>query len=338
MYNSIIKIILIISLSNLLLIFSFEKIAKFVNIYDLPDNVRKKHHHSTPLLGGLIILIAVLNILLINFIISDFELNSIIFSNSNNTFYFFLTCMSIFTIGTLDDKFSLSASVRLFMCIIIFTIYLSLNPGMQLNDIKFSFLNLNFELDFIGIPFTILCYLLIINALNMYDGINLQLGFFGILILSLLFFSGLNIAIFLPLLISLILFSFLNFNNKTFMGDSGSMLLSFIIGSLLIDMYNLNIFNYADKIFLLLSIPGYDLVRLVILRLYQKKNIFLPDNNHIHHLLSEKLSNIKTNLILLFIVIFPYALSYHILSNLKAIFTGFFIYISLILILKYSKS
>ncbi len=47
----------------------------------------------------------------------------------------------------------------------------------------------------------------------------------------------------------------------------------------------INNLNSVDEIFLLLMIPGLDMLRLFIERLLQKKNPLKPDRNHFHHLL-----------------------------------------------------
>ena len=59
---------------------------------------------------------------------------------------------------------------------------------------------------------------------------------------------------------------------------------------------------YTEEIFLIMMLPGIDMLRLFIIRITNKKNPFKPDKHHLHHLLSNKLnSNIKTLLVLLLI-------------------------------------
>ena len=72
------------------------------------------------------------------------------------------------------------------------------------------------------------------------------------------------------LIISLIFILILNFNNKTYLGDSGSLFLGFLIAFIFIKSYNLGNKFYADEIFLIMSIPGYELLRLSIERIIKK--------------------------------------------------------------------
>ena len=104
----------------------------------------------------------------------------------------------------------------------------------------------------------------------------------------------------------LIIFLIFNLNNKCYLGDSGVYLLSSIISFYIIKSYNLNsVILSSEKIFLLLMIPGLDMLRLFCIRILRKKNPFKGDLNHLHHLLMRKFSNIKTLLIIILLIIWP---------------------------------
>ena len=45
----------------------------------------------------------------------------------------------------------------------------------------------------------------------------------------------------------------------------------------------------SDFVFLCLCIPGYDLLRLAIHRIFNKKHPFKADKNHIHHMMIKKI-------------------------------------------------
>ena len=62
---------------------------------------------------------------------------------------------------------------------------------------------------------------------------------------------------------------------------------------------------YAEEIFLLLLIPGLDMLRLFIVRIFNKNNPFKGDHNHLHHRLFDKFGNLKTVLIYLVIINLP---------------------------------
>ena len=73
-----------------------------------------------------------------------------------------------------------------------------------------------------------------------------------------------------------------NFKNVLFLGDSGIYLLSIILSISLIFEHNIqkNI-SYADEIFFLLLLPGFDLVRLTITRIFNKKSFQVTENIYI---------------------------------------------------------
>ena len=70
---------------NLLILLNLNKIAKFINVYDKPDNTRK-FHKNTPLLGGLILLLA-----LTLFFIFDLSFNYFILNNSFKVYLIFFS-------------------------------------------------------------------------------------------------------------------------------------------------------------------------------------------------------------------------------------------------------
>tara|TARA_Y100001958_G_C21131751_1_gene472886 strand:+ start:31 stop:561 length:531 start_codon:yes stop_codon:yes gene_type:complete len=139
----------------------------------------------------------------------------------------------------------------------------------------------------------------------MIDGIN---GLSGSIFLILFFFilikSGFE-PIYLTIIFCLLIFLIFNFKNKFFMGDSGIYFLSIFFGLNIITISNDNII-YTEEIFLIMMIPGIDMLRLFIIRIKNKKNPFKPDRLHIHHLIENKTkSKLKTLFIIISIIYIP---------------------------------
>ena len=59
-------------------------------------------------------------------------------------------------------------------------------------------------------------------------------------------------------------------------------------------------------------VPGVDMIRLFILRLYNKKNPFEADQNHLHHILLKKYDYQSTLIISTLLVTVPILLSFFI--------------------------
>ena len=100
--------------------------------------------------------------------------------------------------------------------------------------------------------------------------------------------------------------------------------------------YNLNKNKiFADEIFLVLFLPGIDLIRLIVIRFLKGKNIFEGDLLHIHHLLITKFSLIKTNVLLSIMSILPLISYIYIVKNFFIVLgSSIILYVIMILFLK----
>jgi UDP-GlcNAc:undecaprenyl-phosphate GlcNAc-1-phosphate transferase len=151
---------------------------------------------------------------------------------------------------------------------------------------------------------TIFIIVAIINAINFIDGIDgLAISVGLLFIISFEYFaktktgfSLLNIII-ISSLVPLYYFNFRK-KNKVFLGDSGSLLLGGIISIYVIFILSNNyvIKNDYDlhKIIYVISILSYpivDIIRIFFLRIIQGRSPFIPDRNHIHHIILDKLKN-----------------------------------------------
>jgi len=173
----------------------------------------------------------------------------------------------------------------------------------------------------------------LINALNFYDGINGQsLIFFLNIFLYLLIISE-NYKFYGFLIFIIVFLLFLNLQNKLFLGDNGIYVLAIILSTSIIYEHNVfGNFDFVDEIFFLLILPGYDLLRLSITRIIKGKNAFYGDRNHIHHLLIDKFTLIKSNLFLVLLNLLPIFLFSFIGLNFFIIMILFtFLYVFLIL-------
>ena len=154
----------------------------------------------------------------------------------------------------------------------------------------------------------------------MFDGINGQSGCYSLIILSFLYVKNPNTFV-IFLFLSILFFLYLNFKNKTFLGDNGSYLLSYLLSCLIIKNYNLKEVSLTvEEIMILMIYPGLDLIRLFITRSFNGKHPFFPDDNHIHHVILRKInSQTQTVFINLFCIIVPiivYFLTKHIYASL----------------------
>ena len=130
-------------------------------------------------------------------------------------------------------------------------------------------------------------------------------------LISIVFFSYINgnsknLDIVYFLIISIIAFLFFNLSffslKKIFLGDSGSTLLGFIAGFLLIYFTNPDSRNFHPILAAWsVALPIYDLLVVILRRIYRQTNPFKPDRRHFHHLLAEhNFSNLQVLIIIIF--------------------------------------
>ena len=259
----------------------------------LPSLSGDKHQsyvgkESIPLSGGLFIILSI-------FIIFITEIK-----------FSFIFLLVIFLIGFFSDLRKLnSPGTRFILQILTIFFFVFLND-LGISNTRVFFLDYMLDYKIISYLFVTFCLLIVINGSNFIDGLNgLTLGYFFCLLLILfnlaefkVLLSDDKILICLFIMTYLILF---NFFNKLYLGDSGSYLLGFIFGTLLIILFK-NTENISTFfIILLLWYPCYENLFSIIRKYKLSLSPLKPDNKHFHQLLyyflkkKFNLSNILSN-------------------------------------------
>ena len=283
-----INTLIIYSVLSFLLLFSCAKISYKLNLLDVPGK-RKIHTKASAYTGGIIISIILLVAIQI-FNIWDKNLSLIL-----------SMAFLISLVGLVDDKYDLNAGGKLSLQIIpIF--YLVVFEKLTLNQIgDYDYFKL--ELGTFVIPFTLMSVLFLTNAFNYFDGMDGTLGFTSISVLTILFIliPNQDFRLFLIIiLIPTVIFLFFNFSifkfPKLFLGDSGSLLLGFIISFILIYLADNNL-THPILLAWSITIFVYEFLSLNIIRLRDKKDPFKAGQDHLHHLLFKKTKSLfLTNL------------------------------------------
>jgi len=165
---------------------------------------------------------------------------------------------------------------------------------------------------FIKFIFPTFCIIVLLNAFNFTDGINCLATLIGLSwILYLIIKLPILFDAYIFFILFLVFFLILNFLKKSYLGDSGNYIISAIIGSLIIILNNKFIeFFFIEEIFLLLLVPGLDLIRLFYKRIKDGKNPLIGDFDHFHHLLNNKYELKKSLFIYILIINIPIYLFY----------------------------
>ncbi len=282
------------------------KIGKFLDVLDIPKK-GKIHKNITPLIGSFPILILSVAIVIY------FNL----FNKNLEILYIFIFSYIFFIMGYLDDRFGLNAYLKLCISIIIVLIAINSSEFLVIDNIYVQTLDRTFTLHKIKFFFTILCVLLLVNALNLMDGINgLASGFASLWLLSLSLISY-NDPIF-GLIFILSIFMTINtfqiIRGYYFLGDSGTLFLGSLVSLSTIYIYNKKLifgnFIELEKIFIFFMIPGIDMFRLFLTRLLNQKDPFSRDLDHLHHLMLKNFTLYKALVIYFFIFFTTNFLSY----------------------------
>ena len=290
MFSTIICAIFITSLTIVL----FKSIAEKINLIDKP-NYRKQHKEPVAMIGGLSIYIAIIITSLI--VGLPFLLN-----------YLILTSSIVFLIGLTDDMFNIGIIIRLIFQIIasIFVIFsglyvVDLGTINNVGVISFGIFSYFFTI------FAVICLTNAFNFIYCLDG--LAGGLILIALLSIILFQYFgkwieDIQILTILISSVFIYWLVNMSltpfKKIFLGDSGSLLLGFLISWLLIYYTHPDIRSFHPVLAIwCVTIPIFDSISVIIRRLILKSNIFLPDLIHIHHLLLNRNFSKKSTLFII---------------------------------------
>ncbi len=282
---------------------NLNKLSKIIDIYDQPNKDRKIHSSQVPILGGIIFFINIFTYL----IYEKFFLDNITFSLevSNLAIVLFLT----FLIGIIDDKKDLNQNLKFLFFLILFSFFLYVEDELLIKNLKFSYDNINLQLGNYSFIFSVICIILFVNAFNMFDGLNGQSAIYIITIFLYFLLQNEYIILSIIIIISSIFYIYNNLKNKTFLGDSGSLTISLLISILIISFYQRTDNFFCEEIFILMMIPGFDLIRLFFIRIINKKNPMKADVNHLHHILMRKFSQKQTLFINSLLVAIPIFLS-----------------------------
>lgn len=324
-------------------------IVRIKNLMDKP-NQRSSHKEKTPTMGGVAFFASLLSSLYFLQVYDSHKLGLSLV----------IGLLILFYIGIKDDLVGVSPRTKIIGQMLSFIFVMDSN--------ELSITSLNGFLGFYELPLWISYFLgifiiiSIVNAYNLIDGINGSASMVGIMIFSIFsyIFYQTEDYYFVLLSISSIgcLTAFLRYNiskkNSIFMGDTGSLLIGFVIGVCTLrflnlpierlSMANINYYNKFVLVFIILYIPFVDTMRVFLIRILKHRSPFFADRNHIHHIMIDymKLSHIQASLLLalfnLLVFIFFYIANLYISTITLFIFLFLFIIGTTLILFYYNRS
>ncbi len=257
-------------------------------LYDMP-NARKEHSSPIPTMGGIAIIAGMMTALFLWFP----------FSNAVGQISFFFSITVLLGLGMMDDLKDLSPTYK-------FIVQAGLAALIALSGIRITSFEGLFGIDELPLmaqyTFTFLAIVGITNAFNLIDGIDGLaggLGFMSLVILGMfLTMSGDVSTALIAFALSGGILAFMYFNlnpARIFMGDTGSLVLGFVVAILCIRLMQVNVLvsnpvlPHAPVFVLsIVLIPVFDTIRVFATRIWKGHSPFIADRTHIHHLLTNQ--------------------------------------------------
>tara|TARA_B100001121_G_C18636615_1_gene597020 strand:- start:315 stop:1334 length:1020 start_codon:yes stop_codon:yes gene_type:complete len=240
-----------------------------------------------------------------------------------------ITLSSIFLLGFFSDiGFFSSAKYRFLAQSIIIFVFLFLTDT-KLSSVRIDAFDLMLNYNLFSLFFTLFCLMILINGTNFIDGLNgLVLSYYLTIVFIIFklglfefsFLSDLDAYYLMIVLSYLILF---NMFNQLYIGDSGSYLIGFGLGCVLLQIYENSLLFSPYFIALLLWYPAFEILFSIIRKIMQKKSPFEPDNKHFHHLLFLYVikkfnfsNNLSNNLSSIIIIVYNIFIFYIAIQNI----------------------
>ncbi len=285
-------------LVTLLLSYILLKYVTISQFLDSPDNERKLHGVTVPRYGGIAFSFSILL-----GIIGLFKFDS-------QYFWVYISFVLVITLGILDDLFRLSWRVKMFVQLITGSIVFS-----AIKDIipEIQFFSFSFTLSLIPMFVLFLLWFVgMMNSVNLVDGMDGLAGgmvfitFMGLAYLGWFFSNSVFLCFCLVVICSL--YAFLIFNAKPakfFMGDTGSLFLGLLLAISPILFYFTNgayISLDITPFLMFFSYLIFDTLRVFYYRAKKKKNPLVPDRQHFHHLILDKLGSYNATLFYIYLL------------------------------------
>lgn len=262
-------------------------VSETKHLMDEPGS-RSMHSNRTPTLGGIGIFFSVVVVMTITGAMLNTKVLLLVMGGL--TILFFLGLKDDLTVLSARKKFVGQLLAAILLIVFTNTRVIGFSKILDVDVLPY----------WISIFFTLFVYILIINAYNLIDGVDGLAGSIALMIsavFSVLFYNSgeLSLAtISVALIGALVAFLRFNFSSKKkiFMGDTGSMIVGFLLAFFVISFISQSQTNVESKFFraspalalAMLFYPLMDTCRIFFIRIFLlKKSPFEADRNHVHH-------------------------------------------------------
>ncbi|EZH72302.1 glycosyl transferase [Aquimarina atlantica] len=265
-------------------------VVSYKRLMDAP-NERSSHKIQTPSLGGVAFYYTL--------IIGLFFINS--WDTNGEIIHIIPGLTILFIIGLKDDLVVLSPGSKLIAQLVAVSFVVA-SSGFTIHSLN-GFFNIEEIPYYIYFLIAVFIMVTIINSYNLIDGIDGLASIVGIVILiiytTIFYFTKEYFYALITISLNACLLAFFGYNvsstKKIFMGDTGSLIVGFVISIMTLKFLALKPSSSAELPFFLenipliaisiLIVPLFDTARVFAIRIANKKSPFSPDRNHTHHVL-----------------------------------------------------
>lgn len=274
------------------------RLAIRVGAMDVPKETRKIHNKPMPYFGGLAIYVAIMACMFVYM------------PHSSTNFHIMIGATILVFAGVVDDMYGMTAKAKLLLQIV--AALIAIRGGIQIHFISnpLSETGISYLFDWLSFIITLFWIVGITNTINLIDGLDgLASGVASIAATTLLFTAarlGHDFIVMQCAIIAGASLGFLPFNfnpAKIFMGDTGSLLLGYMLAVTSVSgmVKSVAVVALAIPMFAL-GLPIFDTAFAIIRRYVNKKPIMEADKDHLHHkLMGVGLNQRQTVLIMYFI-------------------------------------
>ena len=219
----------------------------------------------------------------------------------NHSLILITSMICITLLGLMSDKNILTNPNKRLIFQFLILLLLSYFEDLGIDDVKFDIFNLFLSNEYFNLLFTVFCLAILINGSNFLDGLNgLLTGYYLIILISIIILSNFYTNIDLidydfvtTLILILLIFFIFNIFGLVYLGDSGTYLISLLIGVYLIKFNYNNNFLSPYYVAVLLWYPAFENFFSLFRRILKKQKTSSPDNLHLHQIVFLYLQNKK---------------------------------------------